>query len=164
MQRGQKKWGEKEKYGGDERVDQWSACSHLGLSVSCGSRLRGRIIVSSRVWLPSHPLSSTNNACAPFSICLSFNLVTVWVDPSSQPFILLINTHTFAVRMQARNVCRRFKEYSYLFPFYTLMYCVLIRCSLAFEIPLQRASIRNKYPLLKVKLHHKSTKEQFADF
>lgn len=51
--------------------------------------------------------------------------------------------------MQARNVCRRFKEYSYLFTFYTLMYCVLIRCSLVFEIPLQRASIRNKYPLLK---------------
>lgn len=40
----------REKNGGDERAEQWGAGSHLWpQSGSCGSRLRGGIIVSSRV-------------------------------------------------------------------------------------------------------------------
>lgn len=43
-----------------------------------------RIIVSSRVWLPSLPLLSMNKA--PFAICISFNfMVALWRGYTSQP-------------------------------------------------------------------------------
>lgn len=71
-------------------VRQWCSGCHIGLRVSaCGSRLRGEIIVLSRVRLPSLPLLSAYKS--PFNICLSFTLrgcclsnVTHKVDPVCQ--------------------------------------------------------------------------------
>lgn len=46
---------------------------------------KGKIIVSSREWLPSLPLFSANKA--PFTICISFNVTGAeWQGDAPQPF------------------------------------------------------------------------------